>query len=126
MNKSNKINSLFARKNMLSLAIAAAVTSVPVYAEEAEQAELDGDIEKIEVTGSRLTRTTFDAPSPTTVISAETIQMSGALNINDLLSTMPQFGKGFDATDGNYSFGNSGINAPDLRDLGPTRTLIPN
>ena len=81
------------------------------------------EVERIAVTGSRLTRTTFDAPSPTTVISAETIMMTGESNLNDVLSTMPQFGKGFDSTSGNYSFGNSGINAPDLRDLGATRTL---
>ncbi|WP_448564631.1 TonB-dependent receptor plug domain-containing protein [Thalassotalea ganghwensis] len=117
-------NTTTVRKTMLSLAISAALCSPSVLAEETQnKKEIEQQIEKIEVTGSRLTRTTFDAPSPTTVISAESIKMTGALNMNDLLSTMPQFGKGFDATDGNYSFGNSGINAPDLRDLGPTRTL---
>lgn len=96
-----------------------AAEEIDATKEEASEAE----VERIEVTGSRLTRTTFDAPSPTTVISAETIKMTGELNLNEVLTSMPQFGKGFDSTSGNYSFGNSGINAPDLRDLGATRTL---
>lgn len=112
------------RKSLIATTIASLLTFTPTMTFAAEEvANEDDGVETIEVTGSRLTRTTFDAPSPTMVISAETIQMTGALNMNDLLSTMPQFGKGFDATDGNYSFGNSGINAPDLRDLGSTRTL---
>jgi outer membrane receptor protein involved in Fe transport len=112
------------RRSLTAIAICSALMLSAPYTLAADKEEnIDESIESIEVTGSRLTRTTFDAPSPTTVISAETIQMTGALNMNDLLSTMPQFGKGFDATDGNYSFGNSGINAPDLRDLGSTRTL---
>ncbi|GAA5132482.1 TonB-dependent receptor domain-containing protein [Thalassotalea piscium] len=123
MSIKNNCKSSSSRKTLIALAIGAAVSSGHVYAQENDNEVQNTEIEKIEVTGSRLTRTTFDAPSPTTVISAQSIQMTGALNMNDVLSTMPQFGKGFDATDGNYSFGNSGINAPDLRDLGPTRTL---
>lgn len=112
-------------RTIISLAVLAALTTLSTHAEDTAETENSeaAKVEKISVTGSRLTRTTFDAPSPTNIISAETIKMTGALNMNDVLSTMPQFGKGFDATDGNYSFGNSGINAPDLRDLGSTRTL---
>ncbi|MCW8863349.1 MAG: TonB-dependent receptor [Colwellia sp.] len=121
---SNIANSGFIpRKTIIASTITSLLAFTPITHAFEEVVNEEESVETIEVTGSRLTRTTFDAPSPTTVISAETIQMTGALNMNDVLSTMPQFGKGFDATDGNYSFGNSGINAPDLRDLGSTRTL---
>lgn len=107
-------------KKLLPLAIAAAAagTLPPAVAEDAQL------LEEVVVTGSRIGRTTFDTPSPTTVIDAEAIRMSGELNLNEMLSTMPQFGAGFDSTTGSYSFGNSGLNALDLRDLGVKRTLV--
>ncbi|MBR9728992.1 TonB-dependent receptor domain-containing protein [Shewanella intestini] len=117
-----KRNNVKTQKTILATLFAALFTTTStVNAEESDAKE--ETVEKIEVTGSRLTRSTFDAPSPTTTVDAETIQMTGALNINDLLSSMPQFSQGFDSTTGNYSFGNSGLNAPNLRDLGVTRTL---
>jgi len=115
------------RKNLLATAIGTvlASSSMAVYAEESISQGLDVEqTEKITVTGSRLSRTTFDAPTPTVVISAADIKISGATNINDLLTTMPQFGEGLDSTSGNYSFGNSGLNVINLRGIGATRTLV--
>lgn len=115
---------LSTRKTLLAIAISAA--SIGAYAEESATKESDeaDSIERIFVTGSRLTRTTFDAPTPTVVVSAEDIKISGATNINDLLSSMPQFGEGYDSTSGNYSFGNSGLNVVNLRGIGASRTLV--
>lgn len=111
------------RKGLLAAAIGALLSpvSMSVYADDAAA---DDEVEKIEVTGSRITRSTFDAPTPTVVLSADDIKMSGATNINDLLISMPQFGEGLDSTSGNYSFGNSGLNVIDLRGIGETRTLV--
>lgn len=115
------------RKRLLAVTISSiiATSSFAVSADENnEDASAEKDVETISVTGSRLTRTTFDAPTPTVVVSAEEIRISGAVNINDLLTTMPQFGEGLDSTSGNYSFGNSGLNAVNLRGIGETRTLV--
>ncbi|WP_066959520.1 TonB-dependent siderophore receptor [Microbulbifer sp. Q7] len=118
---------MHASKKLLALAIAAATShSTLLYAQDnAQDDQWEGDaaLEEVVVTGSRIQRSTFDTPSPTSVIGKEAIKMSGELNLNEVLSTMPQFGAGFDATSGSYSFGNSGLNALDLRDLGVKRTL---
>ncbi|WP_226661654.1 TonB-dependent receptor plug domain-containing protein [Microbulbifer aggregans] len=114
-------------KKLLTLAITAAAShSSLVHAQEAiEESNLLGDaaLEEVVVTGSRIQRSTFDTPSPTTMIDKESIKMTGELNLNEVLSTMPQFGSGLDSTSGSYSFGNSGLNVLDLRDLGVKRTL---
>ncbi|SHF05423.1 Outer membrane receptor proteins, mostly Fe transport [Microbulbifer donghaiensis] len=108
-------------RKLLALAIAAAVTQ-SALADTAQETD-DAALEEVVVTGSRIQRSTFETPSPTSVIDSESIKMSGELNLNEVLSTMPQFGEGFDSTSGSYSFGNSGLNALNLRDLGVERTL---
>lgn len=124
----NKIEKITARKKMLALTIGAilATGSAHSLAEEVvENTNVEGDnVERISVTGSRISRTTFDAPTPTVVISAEDIKISGLTNVNDILTSMPQFGEGLDSTSGNYSFGNSGLNVVNLRGIGASRTLV--
>lgn len=123
----NNIETIKARKKILALTIGAIFTSANVgaYAEEASANNAaEEPVEKISVTGSRISRTTFDAPTPTVVISAADIKLSGLTNVNDILTSMPQFGDGLDSTSGNYSFGNSGLNVVNLRGIGSTRTLV--
>ncbi|WP_105101566.1 TonB-dependent receptor plug domain-containing protein [Microbulbifer pacificus] len=111
-------------KKLLPIAIAAAASHSGLLHAQAQQTPTgDASLEEVVVTGSRIQRSTFDTPSPTSVIDKESIKMTGELNLNEVLSTMPQFGEGYDATSGSYSFGNSGLNALDMRDLGVVRTL---
>jgi outer membrane receptor protein involved in Fe transport len=125
MKFSSKVAGIRTSKSLLAVAVCTglSVMSIGAYAADENIEEVE-TVERISVTGSRLTRTTFDAPSPTVVISAEDIKITGAVNINDVLSSMPQFGDGIDSTSGNYSFGNSGINALNLRNMGESRTLV--
>ncbi|MCF2856988.1 TonB-dependent receptor [Pseudoalteromonas sp. SMS1] len=108
-------------RSLLALAIASASMAPTTYANDDDQAEAP---ERITVTGSRIMRASFEAPSPTVVISAEDIKITGANNVNDILTGMPQFADGFDSASGNYSFGNSGLNILDLRNMGEERTLV--
>ncbi|WP_299592838.1 TonB-dependent siderophore receptor [uncultured Microbulbifer sp.] len=111
-------------QKLLAIAIAASAShSGLIYAQSEESNVGDASLEEVVVTGSRIQRSTFDTPAPTSVIDSESIKMSGELNLNEVLSTMPQFGEGFDATSGSYSFGNSGLNVLNLRSLGVERTL---
>ena len=106
------------------MAVGTALFSTGSVALANDSTQIEEAQERIEVTGSRISRTTFDAPTPTVVISAADIKLSGLTNVNDILTSMPQFGEGLDSTSGNYSFGNSGLNVLDLRDMGATRTLV--
>ncbi|MBE0367912.1 TonB-dependent receptor plug domain-containing protein [Pseudoalteromonas aurantia] len=108
-------------KSLLALAVSAA--SLGATAQANDSVDVDTP-ERIMVTGSRIKRINFEAPSPTVVISAEDIKLTGAQNVNDILTGMPQFSDGFDSASGNYSFGNSGLNILDLRNMGEERTLV--
>ncbi|MDB5688197.1 MAG: btuB 6 [Sphingomonas bacterium] len=78
----------------------------------------------IVVTGSRIARAGFTAPTPTTVVGAEDLQRQGATNVADLLNTLPSFGAGTNPTSTNHSSANSSANLLDLRNLGEVRTLV--
>lgn len=81
-------------------------------------------LEEIVVTGSRIRRSAADTPTPTTMLDADAIEYSGAVNIFDLLIETPQIGNGsFSSENTSFSFGNAGLNAVALRNLGARRTL---
>lgn len=81
-------------------------------------------LEEIVVTGSRIRRSPGDTPTPTTMLQAEAIEFSGALNVLDLLLETPQVGNASLSNDNtSFSFANAGLNAAALRNLGERRTL---
>jgi outer membrane receptor protein involved in Fe transport len=86
------------------------------------------ETEEIVVTGTRLPEPNMVAPSPTQVVDAEDIAVSGRSDINDLLHTMPQvFNNSLGQDLGNYTSGLTtagGVSTVDLRGLGPHRTLV--
>ncbi|TMO59491.1 hypothetical protein CWC18_15670 [Pseudoalteromonas aurantia] len=112
------------RKSIIALAISSASVGVIAQDKNTHNADDATQPERIVVTGSRIKRINIEAPSPTVVISAEDIKLTGAQNVNDILTGLPQFADGFDSASGNYSFGNSGLNILDLRNMGEERTLV--
>ncbi len=108
----------------------ALVHSAPVLAQEAaatadaiEAAEAD----QIIVTGSRIARDGFQAPTPLTVLSETEIQNSSPTNnIADFVNTLPSLAGSTRPSNSrlNISSGQAGINALNLRNLGSERTLI--
>ena len=89
-------------------------------ADEAEFEEVA--VEEIIVTGSRLRRRDFNAPSPITSIDSDQIQNSGQANLEAALNQMPQVTPGLTRSINNGSNGGSAdIN---LRGLGSQRTLV--
>lgn len=81
----------------------------------------------IVVTGSRITAAGFDAPTPTTTLSAETIQRVAQPNIFNALTQLPALqgstGTTNNTQNGNTSVGDNGLSALNLRGLGTIRTL---
>lgn len=81
----------------------------------------------IVVTGSRVSRLGFQAPTPLTVITTEQIQnQSPTNNIADFLNEQPALAGSTRPANSrlNLSSGQAGINALNLRNLGEIRTLV--
>jgi iron complex outermembrane receptor protein len=79
------------------------------------------------VTGSRVLRSGFEAPTPLTVLSQEEIQNgSPSNNIADFVNQLPALAGSTRPANSrlNLSSGQAGINALNLRNLGETRTLV--
>ena len=78
------------------------------------------------VTGSRIVRDGYSAPTPVSVVSAEEIKAEAPANITDFVNTLPAVrGSGTSASsNGSLSNGAAGINSVNLRALGAARTLV--
>jgi len=85
-----------------------------------------GSANDIVVTGTRIVRNGFQAPTPVSVIGEAEIQSKAPANISTLVNELPALSNS--ATPQNYgnqvSSGLSGISALNLRALGGNRTLV--
>ncbi len=77
--------------------------------------------DEIFVTGSRIARKELTANTPITVVDAESIKLSGKVNVEEYLRELPQFAP---AIGGNSNNGNPGVATIDLRNLKEERTLV--
>jgi iron complex outermembrane receptor protein len=118
--------------------MASALAVTPVAAQQESQNEqegVEGVVEEITVTGSRIRRDEFSSPSPIQVLDVESGRQLGISSITEMLqrATVAN-GQQIDATL-NTNAGNSnateapptggvGSSSIDLRGLGPERTLI--
>jgi iron complex outermembrane receptor protein len=105
------------RVAMMFGAGAAAAISAPTFAAD-EGVE---EIEKIQVTGSRIKRADMESSSPVHVTSAEDIKVAGFTRVEDMLNNLPQIEASSTAFEAN---GASGRGTLDLRGLGSNRTLV--
>src|SRR5579859_2389728 len=76
---------------------------------------------KIEVTGTRIKRTTVETAQPITVVTAAQIKASGFANIGDVLQNITSAGSALNSQVNN---GNNGQENVDLRNLGANRALV--
>lgn len=86
----------------------------------------DTPVADIVVTGSRITRSGFSAPTPTTVVGLADIQKAAPANIADFVNQLPQLSGSSTTRTGNNntSTGTNGLNTLNLRSLGSNRTLV--
>ncbi len=110
------------RRNTLTLAIASCLVSGAALAQTDDEAALQ--LEEVKVTGSRISRDTFITPAPVTVLDSDAIEVSGAINIGDLLNELPALGTTFGSQNSDRFIGTAGLNLLDLRRLGTARTLV--
>ena len=92
--------------------------------QDAEYDDADAEevgVEEIIVTGSRLRRRDFNAPSPITSVDQEQLRNSGQANVEAALNQMPQVTPSINRSTNNGSTGGAHIN---LRGFGIQRTLV--
>lgn len=109
---------------LITSAFAAAQTASAQTAPQ--QAQEPATLDEIVVTGSRIVRDGYEAPTPVTVVGVEQIQQSGFPDLFNAIRTMPAFGtsgEGTRAGGNSVSSGRQGQNRFNLRNLGETRTL---
>lgn len=89
-------------------------------------AEETQDASVMVVTGSRIVRDGYEAPTPLTVLGEEEIARSAQVNIAEQISRLPALAGSNNPrnTASNISGGFMGISALNLRNLGATRTLV--
>jgi iron complex outermembrane receptor protein len=99
----------------------------PATAQTAAAPADDAERRDIVVTGTRVVRDGYQAPTPLTVLTAADIEnTSPTNNIADFVNEMPALAGSTRPSNSrlNISSGQAGINALNLRNFGETRTLI--
>jgi iron complex outermembrane receptor protein len=83
-------------------------------------------IEEVVVTGSRIVRDGYEAPTPVTVVGPEQIEAAAKPNVFDAIATMPAFAgnTNITSTNVNITVGTAGQSTLNLRRMGPNRTLV--
>ncbi|CAH0496536.1 Vitamin B12 transporter BtuB [Novosphingobium sp. CECT 9465] len=132
----NKANRIFDIRKILlctaslsctSLASTALAQAAPEPAPALEEQPADSDAAaQITVTGSRIVRDGYDAPTPVSVISTKELKSEAPANVSDFVNTLPAVRGSTTAasTNGSLSNGAAGINSVNLRALGANRTLV--
>ena len=115
---------LLASVGAQGLAIPAVAQTAEQPADQAQSADQgdSGEAQAIVVTGSRIDRAGFTAPTPTVVVTAATLENRAAVNVADVINEIPSFRRTQSPESG--GIGNPGGNNIDLRGLTPVRTLV--
>ncbi len=80
----------------------------------------------IVVTGSRISRSGYDTPTPVTVIGTQELQATAPANLADFVNQLPSVAGSITPANSNRSLasGAAGLNTVNLRGLGSNRTLV--
>ncbi len=111
---------------MVGPTVAFAQTPAPAAADE-EEAEDDGAVSALVITGSRIKRSEFTSSSPIQVITSETSTLEGLVNTAEILQQSSIASGSFQVNNqltGFVTDGGPGANTISLRGLGATRTLV--
>jgi iron complex outermembrane receptor protein len=107
------------------ISVAAAVSMILGSVAQAQTpASDDNTLQEVTVTGSRIQRSGFTAPTPVTVIGSERLEQRGITNVGDALSELPSFRASTNPATTQNTGGAIGARVLDLRGLGASRTLV--
>jgi iron complex outermembrane recepter protein len=104
-----------------STAVLAMLISAPAFAQATAE-----NVESVTVSSSRIQSLGFDAPTPTTVISADELQKQANTNVFVTVTQLPSLmgSTGSSVGNGGSSNGVNGLSALNIRGLGTQRNLI--
>jgi len=115
------------QKLMLGCSATAMFTLFGPGAQAQQSAPAENNVESVVVSGSRITISGYEAPTPVTVIDSEKLQSNAYGNIAEDVRQLPQLNSppaSFGASQGAASPGTAGANLANLRNLGVNRTLV--
>ena len=112
----------FSKGSLLAGTImAGAMIATPAYAQDADTSDGASEDNFIVVTGSRIQQRNVETAAPVAVVPAEEFELSGTVNVENVINTLPQVVPGTTAFSNNPGNGAATLN---LRGLGTTRTLV--
>lgn len=107
----------------LALAQSTPESEQPVAATTSAAPTKGAELDKITVTGSRISRAGFDTLEPAQVIARENIEQLGITNVADSLFRQPGFSAGASSQGSQSSYG-AGVNFVSRFNLGSNRELV--
>lgn len=112
------------RDGVVRIAMTAPASQTRTTTADAAPSTNNASVEEIVVAASRVQRSGYTAPTPTTILGSEDLEKRGATNIAQVLADIPSF----KTTTGPQTNGilqrTPGANYSDLRGLGASRTLV--
>ena len=111
--------------SVAALLTAFASTGAQAQSTSAQTAQAPA-IEEVVVTGSRIVRDGYEAPTPVTVVGTEQLEQAAKPNVFDAVAAMPAFAGNTNITSSNVNItvGTGGQSTLNLRRMGPNRTLV--
>ncbi|MGR5133238.1 TonB-dependent receptor [Vibrio alfacsensis] len=114
---------MYKKTTALSVAISLALGTAAVapVAAQAEEQQVE-KLQKMKVTGSRISRVDMEGSEPVQVISSEYIENTGLVSVGDVLNQIPSVSGTVQSTSVNN--GSNGAATVNLRGLGSARVLV--
>lgn len=109
-----------------AVAVSSAQAQAPAEPEAQTQASETSTPSEIVVTGSRIIRNGYEAPTPVSVLGVDELNALNQPNIANAVTVLPEFSGSANTTsaNGNLSSGATGASQLNLRGLGTERTLV--
>src|SRR6056297_2860070 len=106
-----------------ALLVLGAMGTTTAFAQGEEDEDEDrAELERVVITGSRISRTAIEGPSPVTVIDREQIDREGFTTVAEALKSLSQV-TGLAQNEAQAGTFTQNANSIDLRNLGPGRVL---
>ncbi len=109
------------KRKALCIAVSSTVAMLGIQGQAQAQESDTAVLEEVTVLGSRIKRQDYTSNAPVATLGSEQISLTGTVNTESLLNSLPQAIPGLDRSSNNPGNGTATVN---LRGLGENRTLV--